>query len=112
MAIIALDSTGPPTTLSEVINTAHAHDEIHIKGVVEVSDSITIRVPLVFVGHNGQATIVSRMPLRQGRGIFITECDTTIPCSRENPKILRVDDTEVVRDLIAINLPISGHAVA
>src|SRR6476620_3228197 len=36
----------------------------------------------------------------------------SIPCSRENPKILRVDDTEVVRDLIAISLPISGYAVS
>ena len=36
----------------------------------------------------------------------------SIPCSRENPKILRVANAEVVGDLLAVLVPVSGHVVA
>ena len=35
-----------------------------------------------------------------------------IPRSRENPKILWVDDSEVVRDSVAVGVPIPRHVVA
>jgi hypothetical protein len=35
-----------------------------------------------------------------------------IPSSGQNPKILGRDDTEVIRDLIAISVPFSGHLLA
>ena len=35
-----------------------------------------------------------------------------IPCSGQNPKILGRDDTEVIRYLITIAVPFSGHLLA
>ena len=35
-----------------------------------------------------------------------------LPRSRENPKILWVDDSEVVRDSVAVGVPIPRHVVA
>ena len=35
-----------------------------------------------------------------------------IPCSGQNPKIRGSDDPEVIRDLIAIGVPFSGHLLA
>jgi hypothetical protein len=40
-------------------------------------------------------------------------CDASnIPCSRDNPKILWADEVEVVGDLIAVEIAVSGHVVA
>jgi len=35
-----------------------------------------------------------------------------IPCSHDNPELLRIDDPEVIRDLIAVSAPVPGHIVA
>jgi len=41
-------------------------------------------------------------------GVHIFVRKTYIPCSRNNPEFLWVNDAEVVRDLIAISAPVSG----
>jgi hypothetical protein len=46
-----------------------------------------------------------------GETILYSET-ATIPRSRENPKILWVDDSEVVRDSVAVGVPIPRHVVA
>ena len=48
----------------------------------------------------------------QGRLLHGTVAGPVMPRSRENPKILWVDDSEVVRDSVAVGVPIPRHVVA
>ena len=42
----------------------------------------------------------------------IAQDSRTIPRSRQNPKILRIDDAKIVRYAVAIGVPLSGHLLA
>jgi hypothetical protein len=43
---------------------------------------------------------------------FILSGDKNIPRSRQDPKILGRDDAEIIRDLVTIGAPFSGHVLA
>src|SRR5271157_3286393 len=72
--------------------------------IVRVFGSILYGVPVSYT----QASQPRDSPAR----IRIAPVGVAILCSRENPKILWVDDAEVVGDLIAVDIPVPGHVVA
>jgi hypothetical protein len=56
---------------------------------------------------SGPGPVRNRSRLREG-----PQAGVGIPCSRHDPKILRLDDAKVVGDLIAENGPIAGDLFA
>jgi transposase len=50
--------------------------------------------------------------LKEFKRIAMRSDKTDIPCSRQNPKILGRDDAEIIRYLVTIGVPLSGHLLA
>ena len=62
--------------------------------------------------HRFRLTTEKAVRERTGTEAIFIRFARGIPSSRENPKIHRVDDAEIVGDLVAVNVPVSGHVVA
>ena len=55
---------------------------------------------------------VDQQTRQQVDSILVKFVDALILSSRENPKICGIDDTEVVGDLVAVDMPVPRHLLA
>jgi len=61
-------------------------------------------------GRFSDVRTVADGPAR-GRPVTISAEVVAIPCSGDNPKTCRIDDAEVVGDLVAVAVPVPRHVV-
>ena len=93
--------------------------------MIDAAQMLTIRIPLKMRKRGGRRTMISpdvlalapqldvilvTAPARVRRWRWMLE--EGIPRSRHNPKLLWVDDTEVVWDLITVCGPVPWHILA
>jgi hypothetical protein len=65
-------------SLTVAVSRANPHDEIQIEGLIDLTDSLHIDIPLTFTGLGPNAVITVHRLMRSGKGCFCTNEDTVI----------------------------------